>query len=179
MWQAQESIIKEEKSESHSALSNSLRRHGLYTAWNSLGQNTEVGSLSLLQGIFPTPGVEPRSFCIVNGFFTSWAAREAKNTGVGNLFFLQRIFPTGNRTGVSCFASRFFTNWATRETQGRNNSNSTKTLPEDLSKKQLSAWGQHYLGLTKTEKGNYRSVSDGHRFKFPKQFQQIKFNNIF
>ena len=27
---------------------------GLYTPWNSLGQNTGVGSLSLLQGIFPT-----------------------------------------------------------------------------------------------------------------------------
>ena len=25
-----------------------------YTAWNSPGQNTGVGSLSLLQGIFPT-----------------------------------------------------------------------------------------------------------------------------
>ena len=27
---------------------------GLYSPWNSLGQNTGVGSLSLLQGIFPT-----------------------------------------------------------------------------------------------------------------------------
>ena len=26
--------------------------HGLYSPWNSLGQNTGVGSLSLLQGIF-------------------------------------------------------------------------------------------------------------------------------
>ena len=32
--------------------------HGLYSPWNSLGQNTGVGSLSLLQGIFPTPGIE-------------------------------------------------------------------------------------------------------------------------
>ena len=29
-----------------------LRSHGLYSPWNSLGQNTGVGSLSLLQGIF-------------------------------------------------------------------------------------------------------------------------------
>ena len=28
--------------------------HGLYNPWNSPGQNTGVGSLSLLQGIFPT-----------------------------------------------------------------------------------------------------------------------------
>ena len=31
-----------------------LRHHGLYSPWNSLGQNAGVGSLSLLQGIFPT-----------------------------------------------------------------------------------------------------------------------------
>ena len=31
-----------------------LRPHGLYSPWNSPGQNTGVGSLSLLQGIFPT-----------------------------------------------------------------------------------------------------------------------------
>ena len=33
----------------------SLTPHGLlYSPWNSPGQNTGVGSLSLLQGIFPT-----------------------------------------------------------------------------------------------------------------------------
>ena len=46
-------------SESRSVLSNSLRTHGLYSPWNSLGQNTGVGSLSLLQGIFPTQGSNP------------------------------------------------------------------------------------------------------------------------
>ena len=35
------------------------RPHGLYNPWNSLGQNTGVGSLSLLQGIFPTHGSNP------------------------------------------------------------------------------------------------------------------------
>ena len=30
--------------------------NGLHSPWNSLGQNTEVGSLSLLQGIFTTQG---------------------------------------------------------------------------------------------------------------------------
>ena len=30
-----------------------------YSPWNSPGQNTEVGSLSLLQGIFPTQGSNP------------------------------------------------------------------------------------------------------------------------
>ena len=35
-------------------MSDSLRPHGLYSPWNSPGQNTAVGSHSLLQGIFPT-----------------------------------------------------------------------------------------------------------------------------
>ena len=44
------------ESESHSVMSDSLRPHGLYSPWNSPGYNTGVGSLSLLQGIFPTQG---------------------------------------------------------------------------------------------------------------------------
>ena len=43
-------------SESRSAMSDSLRAHGQYSPWNSPGQNTRVGSLYLLQGIFPTQG---------------------------------------------------------------------------------------------------------------------------
>ena len=46
-------------SESHSVVSDSLRPHGLYGPRNSPGQNTRVGSLSLLQGIFPTQGSNP------------------------------------------------------------------------------------------------------------------------
>ena len=37
----------------------SLRPHGQYSPWNSPGQNTGVDSLSLLQGIFPTQGLNP------------------------------------------------------------------------------------------------------------------------
>ena len=44
----------ESESESRSFVSDSLRPHGLYSPWNSPGQNTGVGSFSLLQGIFPT-----------------------------------------------------------------------------------------------------------------------------
>ena len=40
-------------------MSDSLRAHGLYNPWNSLGQNTGVGSLSLLQGVFPTQELNP------------------------------------------------------------------------------------------------------------------------
>ena len=47
------------ESESRSVVSDSLRSYGLYSPWNSPGQNTGVGSLSLLQGIFPTQGSNP------------------------------------------------------------------------------------------------------------------------
>ena len=47
------------ESESHSVVSDSLQPHGLYSPWNSPGQNTRVGSLSLLQWIFPTQGSNP------------------------------------------------------------------------------------------------------------------------
>ena len=36
-----------------------LRPHGLYSPRNSPGQNTGVGSLSLLRGIFPSQGFNP------------------------------------------------------------------------------------------------------------------------
>ena len=40
-------------------VSDSLRPRGLYSPWNAPGQNSGVGSLSLLQGIFPTQGRNP------------------------------------------------------------------------------------------------------------------------
>ena len=56
VWATRES----QKSESHSVVSDSLWPHGLYSPWNTPGQNTGVGSLSLLQGIFLTRGLNPR-----------------------------------------------------------------------------------------------------------------------
>ena len=41
-------------------MSDSLQLHRLYSPWNSAGQNTGVGTLSLLQGNLPNPGIEPR-----------------------------------------------------------------------------------------------------------------------
>ena len=75
--------IPESKSESRSVVSDSLQPHGLYSPWNSPGQNTGVGSLSLL----PTQGSSSqlrdriqvsriaRSSRIARRFFTSWATR--------------------------------------------------------------------------------------------------------
>ena len=45
-------IYMKSESESRSVVSDSLWPHGLYSPWNSPGQNTGVGSLSLLQQIF-------------------------------------------------------------------------------------------------------------------------------
>ena len=50
--------MKTLESESHLVVSDSLRPHGLYSPWNSPGQNTGVGSCSLLQGIFSTQGLK-------------------------------------------------------------------------------------------------------------------------
>ena len=47
------------ESQSHSFMSESLQPHGLNSPWNSPGQNTGVGNCSLLQGIFPTQGLNP------------------------------------------------------------------------------------------------------------------------
>ena len=49
----------ESESESRSVMSDSLQSRGLYSPRNSSGQNTGVGSLSLLQRIFPTQESNP------------------------------------------------------------------------------------------------------------------------
>ena len=101
-------------SESHSVLSDSLRPHGLHP-WNSPGQNTGVGRLSLLQGIFPTQGPNPdlphcRQILYQlshkgNSRILEWVAYP----------FSSRSSQPKNGTGVSCIAGGFFTSWAIRE----------------------------------------------------------------
>ena len=51
-------VVTMYESESLSITLDSLQPHGL-CPWNSPGQNTGVGSLSLLQGIFPTQRLNP------------------------------------------------------------------------------------------------------------------------
>ena len=104
-------------SESHSVVSDSLRPHGLYSPWNFPGQNTGVGSLSLLQGIFPTQGSNPGlPLC-------RWILYQLSHKGSPRILeWVAYPFSSGssqprNWTGVSCIASRFFTNWAIREAQ--------------------------------------------------------------
>ena len=96
------------ESESCSVLSNSLRPHGPYSTWSVLGQNTEVGSLSLLQGIFPTQGSNlgvPHCRWILyqlshqeNPRILEWAAYH---------FSSGSSWPR-NQTRISCIAGRFF-----------------------------------------------------------------------
>ena len=47
------------ESENCSVMPDPLQPYGLYSPWNSLGQNTGVDNLSLLQGIFPTQESHP------------------------------------------------------------------------------------------------------------------------
>ena len=59
-------------------MSDSLRPHGLSNPWNSLGQNTGVSSLSLLQGIFLTQELNQgllhcKWILYQLSYFTQWA----------------------------------------------------------------------------------------------------------
>ena len=63
--------------ESESQSCTTLRPHELCNQWNSLGQNTGVGSHSLLQES-SKPRDQTQVSRIAGGFFTSWIAREAQ-----------------------------------------------------------------------------------------------------
>ena len=91
-------------SESCCVMSNSLWSHGLYSPWDPPGQNTRVGSLSLLQGNFPYPGIEPRSPALQADSLPAKPQQKPKNTGMGSLSLLQGIFLTQelNRDLLHC-----------------------------------------------------------------------------
>ena len=97
-------------------MSNSLRPHGLYSPWNSPGQNTGVGSLSLLQEIISTKGLNPGlPHC-------KWILYHLSHQGspwilewVAYPFCRGSSWPM-NWTGVSYIAGRFFTSRDTRKT---------------------------------------------------------------
>ena len=99
--------------ESRSVVSSSLRPHGLYSPWNSPGQNTGVGSLYLLQGIFLTRDRTQVSH-IAGGFFYQLSHKGSPRILVAYPFS-NGSSQSRNQTGVSCIAGGFFTNWAIRE----------------------------------------------------------------
>ena len=81
--------------ESHSVMSNALQPHGLYSPWNSPGQNTGVvGSLSLLQGIFPTQGSKPGLLHCRQISLPAEPQGKPKKTEVGTLSLVQQILLT-------------------------------------------------------------------------------------
>ena len=69
--------IPSRENECRSVVSDSWWPQGLYSPWNSPGQNTGVGSLSLLQGS-SQPRDQTQVSCIAGRFFTSWATRETQ-----------------------------------------------------------------------------------------------------
>ena len=84
----------------------------VYSPWNSPGQNTGVGSHSLLQGIFPTQGSNPG----LPHFRKILYQLSPRTLYQGSLRILQwvaypfsRSSQSRNQTRVSCIASRFFT----------------------------------------------------------------------
>ena len=83
--------------------------------WNSLNQNTGVGSLSLLQGIFPTQGPNPGfPHCRQILYQLSHKGSPRILEWVAYPFSSGSSQPWG-QTGVSCIAGGFFTSWAIRE----------------------------------------------------------------
>ena len=98
------------KSESHSVMSNSLRPHGLCSPWTSPGQNTGVGSLSLLQEIFPTQGSNPDlPHCRQILYQLSHQKSPRILEWVAYPFSRGSFWPR-NGTEVSSIAGRYFTN---------------------------------------------------------------------
>ena len=77
------------ESESHLVVSDSLGPHGLYSPWNSPGQNTGVACL-FSRGIFPTQELN-RVSCIAGRFFTNRAIREGRPTYVMPKFVTQKL----------------------------------------------------------------------------------------
>ena len=85
-------IIIKWVSESRSVVSDSLQPHKLYGPWNSPGQNTGVGSLSLLQGNLPNPGIKPKFPALQADALPAESQGKPKNTGEGSLSLFQQIF---------------------------------------------------------------------------------------
>ena len=86
-----------------------LQSYGLYSPWNSLGQNTGVGSLSLLQGIFPTQQSNPGLPHCRQILYLSHQGSPRILEWVAYPFSSRSAQPR-NRTCVSCITGRFFTN---------------------------------------------------------------------
>ena len=90
--------------------------HGfLCDYWVSPGQNTRVGSLSILQGIFPTQGLNPGLLhCRQIVYQLNQKGSPRKLEWVAYPFY-SGSSRCRNRTGASCIAGGFFTKWAMKK----------------------------------------------------------------
>ena len=82
---------------------------------DSLGQNTGVGSLSLLQGIYPTQGWKPGLPHCRRILYQVSHQRNPRIPEWVAYPFPRRSSWSRNQARVSCIAGRFFTNWVIRE----------------------------------------------------------------
>ena len=97
---------KQSESESRPVVSSSLWPHGPYSQWNSPGQTIGMGSLSLLQGIFPTQESNPGlPHCRQILYQLSHKGSPRIPEWVAYPFSRGSSWPR-NRTGVSCIAGR-------------------------------------------------------------------------
>ena len=82
--------------------------------WNSLGQNTGVGSHIPSPGDLPNPGIEPGLL------HCRWILYQLSHKGSSRILewaaysFSRRSSWPRNRTRVSCIAGGYFTNWDIR-----------------------------------------------------------------
>ena len=101
--------------ENHSVVPDSSWPHGLHSPWNSAVQNSGVGSLFLLQGIFPTEGLNPGlPHCrpILHQLSHKGSPRILEWVAYP---FSRGSSRPRNQTLVSCIAGRFFTNCTMKE----------------------------------------------------------------
>ena len=148
------------ESENELLMSDSVQPHGLYSPWNSPGQNTGVDSLSFLQGIFPSPGdlpnpgIEPRSPALQADSLPAEPQEKRKNTGVGSVSLLQWIFPTqeSNQGLLHCrqilYQLSYQCFWAP-ETLKHGHKTSSRLVTNPLISQQILTvrfpWGGHWL----------------------------------
>ena len=96
-------------------MSNSLQPHGLYSPWNSPGQNTGVGSLSLLQGILPIQGRNSGLPHCRQILYQLSHKGSPRIQGWVALPFSRGSSQPRDQTPVFHNAGGFFTNWVTLE----------------------------------------------------------------
>ena len=129
---------------------------------DSPGKNTGVGCQALLQGIFPTQGLNP-GLPHGRGILYQPSHQGSPRT----LEWVAYLFSTGssrprNWTGVSCIAGRFFTFWATREAHASDQSDHCHCILLHHSGAVYGicrgSWATAAMGSQRAQQGPWRRV---------------------